>query len=245
VREAYYNEYFAAEERHWWFRGRSAILLAAFERYRPPETPRPRVLDVGCGSGGWLQRIAPLAEVHGVDFSAEAVAACRRRGLAGVEQMSGETIPHGESAFDVVTLFDVLEHVDDDAHLVREARRVLRQGGTLLVSVPAYRLLWGLQDEVSHHRRRYTARRLRAPLRAAGVDILHLSYFNTLLFAPIAAVRLARRVRPADPTVSSDFQLGPPAINRALGCVFASEARIVTRRRVPFGVSILAAARRP
>jgi hypothetical protein len=105
--------------------------------------------------------------------------------------------------------------------------------------------LWGKQDEVSHHRRRYTARTLRRSLADAGFAIDRTSYFNTLLFPPIAAVRLGRRVlrRPGDR--QSDFDLGPAALNRVLGAVLGSEAGLVARWDLPFGVSLLALARSP
>ena len=104
-----------------------------------------------------------------------------------------------------MTTLDVIEHVDDDVAALRELRRVLCPGGRLLVAVPAFMFLWGKQDEVSHHRRRYTAGSLRAALAGAGFAVDRTSYFNTLLFPPVAAVRLGRRLlrRPAKPRATS------------------------------------------
>lgn len=114
-----------------------------------------------------------------------------------------------------------------------------------MVAVPAFMFLWGKQDEVSHHRRRYTARSLRRVLGEAGFAVERTTYFNTALFPAIAAVRLGRRVVRAPGRGQSDFELGPAWLNGALAALFRAEARVAARRDLPFGVSLLALARRP
>jgi hypothetical protein len=111
-----------------------------------------------------------------------------------------------------------------------------------MLTVPAYEFLWGPQDEISHHERRYVKRGLRARLRGAGVRIDRLTYFNTLLFPGIAAVRV---LRPGgDGEARSDFEMtnADGVANRVLSRVFAAEAPLVARRDLPFGVSLLALA---
>jgi SAM-dependent methyltransferase len=155
----------------------------------------------------------------------------------------GAPLPFPDDAFDLVTTLDVIEHIDDDVAALAELRRVLRPGGRLLVAVPAFMFLWGKQDEVSHHRRRYTARTLRRALAQAGFGVDRTSYFNTILFLPVAAVRLGRRLVRRPGARQSDFDLGPASLNRLLGAVFGVEASLVARRDLPFGVSVLALAR--
>lgn len=204
------------------------------------------VLDAGCGTGTMLGHLAEFGTVRGVDADPGAVAFCRERGVDPVQQAPATALPFADGSFDLVTALDVLEHVGDHERAAGEIARVLRPGGLALVTVPAFPILWGRQDEVSHHVRRYRARPLRALLEGAELEVARLTHFNTLLFAPIAAVRLARRVLPGHGTAhDSDFSMtGPGRLDSVLGRLFAAEAPIVARARLPFGVSLLALARK-
>ena len=247
MRRDFYAEYFEVEDRHWWFVGRREILLRTLDRHLPaPPNGRPRrVLDVGCGTGTMLRHLARYGVVEGVDADEEAVRFCRERGLEHV-QRADVPLPFEEGAFDLITMLDVLEHVDDDTGMLADLHRVLRPGGVLLITVPAFRCLWGRQDEISHHKRRYRARELRRRAADAGFALRRLSYFNTLLFPGIAAIRLLRRARPAPAELQSDFELTRPGrLNDLLGRVFALEGPVVERTSLPFGVSILALAEKP
>jgi SAM-dependent methyltransferase len=140
----------------------------------------------------------------------------------------------------------VLEHIEDDGGALREVARVLRPGGTLLATVPAFGWMWGAQDEISHHFRRYTAGELRKLICGARFETERLTYFNTILFPPIAAIRVARRVWQGESDTRSDFEMTQPGVvNRMLAGVFSSEARWLRRRDLPVGVSLLAVATAP
>ena len=152
-------------------------------------------------------------------------------------------MPFEASSFDVVTLLDVIEHVDADQALLAEARRVLAPNGVILITVPAYMWMWGRQDEIAHHRRRYTRGRLNDALGGAGLRPLRLSYFNTLLFPPIAAIRLLRRLRPPAGETVSDFEVNSSgSLNRPLARIFGFEGRLLKRMSFPFGVSLISIA---
>jgi ubiquinone/menaquinone biosynthesis C-methylase UbiE len=155
----------AADERHWWYRGRRRVLRAAIERL--PLPPGARLLDAGCGSGRMLVELARYGEVTGVDVSWEAVAAARARGH-DVVRAPVEAMPFPDGAFDVVTCLDVIEHTADDLATLAELRRVTRPGGLLIATVPAYQALWSWHDEVNRHFRRYDRAELRALARTAG-----------------------------------------------------------------------------
>jgi SAM-dependent methyltransferase len=204
------------------------------------------ILDFGCGTGGLLGDLDRFGHGRAVDGEEQAVRFCEARRREGVRHVPvGEALPFPEATFDIVTALDVLEHIDNDAAALVDLRRVLRPGGLLLVTVPAFAFLWGDQDEISHHYRRYRAPDLAARLAAAGLRLEHLSYFNTLLFSPIAVVRLLRRLARRPSAEKTDFDIGSARLNSALGRAFAAEAPLVTRWRIPFGVSLLALARRP
>jgi len=238
------------EDVHWWFVGRRRILLQVLNRYLGPNGAHERqILDVGCGTGTMLSHLASFGRAQGVDVDEEAVGYCRERGLKDVRLGEAAKLPFPDRSYDLVTCLDVVEHLDDDVAAFREMRRVLRPGGHLLVTVPANPFLWGDQDEVNLHKRRYVAGELRDRLTESGLNVIRLSYMNALLFPPIAAVRmlrrLERRIRPHIP-VQSDFRYPAPGpVNFVLGHLFAAEGPIVRRVDIPFGVSILALAQRP
>jgi SAM-dependent methyltransferase len=248
VRKEFYAEYFALEDKHWWFVGRRRLLLKLLGRvFHPGHSNAPReILDVGCGTGTMLQHLSAYGNTTGADADAEAVYFCRRRGLENVLQLTDATLPFEPGTFDLVTMLDVLEHIDDDLGMLGEVFRVLKPDGLLLATVPAYRFLWGPQEEVSLHKRRYRAKEVKARLEQAGFSLLKLSYFNTLLFPFIAAIRLGRKIVPGPPAeLKSDFTLTNAGfLNQLLASIFAWERHLITRFDLPFGVSIVALARK-
>jgi len=135
----------------------------------------------------------------------------------------------------------VVEHVDDDVGLLREARRRLVPGGRVLIAVPAFPSLWSTHDEVLHHRRRYTRATLRRALQEAGFHIEHLTHFNMLLFPVAVLRRIAGTVTGAKPM--NDLEIPAPLLNRALTRVFALEKPLLPKATLPFGLSLLCLAR--
>jgi SAM-dependent methyltransferase len=247
MREDFYAEYFRIEDRHWWFIGRRRIVLTLLAAHLSRgEGGGRRVLDLGCGTGTMLAHLRRFGEVQGVDADERAVKFCRSRGEDRVQLLRARTLPFPDHTFDLVTALDVLEHIEDDQGALREVARVLRPGGTLLATVPAYGWMWGAQDEISHHFRRYTAGQLEKLICRARFETERLTYFNTILFPPIAAIRVARRVWPRESDTRSDFEMTQPGVvNRMLSGVFSSEARWLRRRDLPVGVSLLAVATTP
>jgi SAM-dependent methyltransferase len=247
MREDFYAEYFRIEDRHWWFIGRRRIVLTLLAAHLAGGGDAGRrVLDLGCGTGTMLAHLRRFGEVEGVDADERAVKFCRSRGERRVQLLQAPTLPFPDHAFDLVTALDVLEHIEDDEGALREVARVLRPGGTLLATVPAYGWMWGAQDEISHHFRRYTAGQLRKLIGRVRFETERLTYFNTILFPPIAAIRVARRVWRGESDTRSDFEMTQPGVvNRMLAGVFSSEARWLLHRDLPVGVSLLAVATTP
>jgi 2-polyprenyl-3-methyl-5-hydroxy-6-metoxy-1,4-benzoquinol methylase len=216
------------ERSHWWFAGRRAVILATLRRFVRPGS---RILDFGCGAGGLTAELARVYDVVGVDFSTPALEVARGRGLNVHLVNSSDALPTG---FDAVCAFDVIEHVDDDAAELKRLAAAVRPGGIVVVTVPAYRALWGHMDKVAGHRRRYRLRGLDRVVRAARLTRLHASYFNMWLFPAIAAGRLA-----GFPRENHEIDLPPRPLNAALRAIFSSEASLAARLTLPFGVSIL------
>jgi ubiquinone/menaquinone biosynthesis C-methylase UbiE len=204
------------------------------------------VLDVGCGAGGMLEPLSRYGEVTGVDMQQELVDFCHERGFPNVVRGHAYDLPAADGSIDLLTLFDTIEHVPDDARVLREVRRVLKPGGLVFISVPAYQFLYANNDRVAHHERRYTARRLRARLHDAGLRPTQITYFNTLLFPAILPAVLAKKAveRVSDPGDRTNLSHAMnPALNRALAATMGSERHLLRRTSFPFGHSIIAIAR--
>ena len=234
------------EDTHWWYVGRRRIISSFVKRIcdelRSEGRDEPRILDIGCGTGGNLETLANFGRAEGVDISREALDFCRARGLANVREGAAETLPYEDESFDLVTGLDVVEHLDDDVAGLREMRRVLRAGGRCLVFVPAFMFLWGVQDDVSHHRRRYTLSELRTKLEQAGLAIERASYANITFFGPILLGRWFMRATGLRPASENNVNVG--MLNGLLGRIFGSESWWLGRMNLPFGVSIICVARR-
>jgi SAM-dependent methyltransferase len=227
----------ASDECHWWYRGRRRVLHAELDRLAL--APDARILDAGCGSGRMLDELALRGNVSGVDASAVAVAATRRRGHVA-RRCNIERMPFADASYDLVTCLDVLEHTSDDRRTLCELRRVTRPGGTLVVTVPAYQALWSAHDVVNGHYRRYQATELRAAAQEAGWYHLRDSYFNALLLGPAALIRLTRRRRP-ERSARSELELTPGWLDGLLEWPLRFEAALLrSGARLPFGLSLLA-----
>lgn len=240
---ALYDQHFRLEDTHWWFLGRRRLVLQEIARYAGPCAGR--ILDIGCGTGGMLTHLQTFGDAVGLDPSEEAQAACVRRSVPFVRG-GGSTLPFRDGSFDIVTALDVIEHVRDDAGILAEMRRVLRPGGLLLLTVPAYQFLWSQHDVFNHHVRRYRRSGLEQLLRRTDFDIAKLSYYNTLLF-PAAMLRKATmRVSKNDASAAASHldDVAPP-LNALLRWVMMSEQPLLRRWNMPFGASIICAARRP
>lgn len=237
-----YEEMRELEGSHWWFTARRAILAAELGRLGLPRDAA--ILEAGCGTGGNLEMLGRFGAVVAVEPDAEARAYAHER--SGVAVHAGRLpgpLPELGGPFDLVAAFDVVEHVDDDAATVSALGRLARPGGHVVITVPAYQWMWSGHDVRHHHKRRYTAPACRALLQRASLRVRRVTYFNTLLFPPIAAVRLAQHL----PGVAGGDDERQPAapVNRLLHDVFAAERGLLRWTDLPFGVSILAIAERP
>ena len=252
MREIEHERMHEAEDRSWWFRGRRRVLASVVGGLGL--APGARIVDVGCGTGGNLPMLARFGAVTGVERSPAAAERARARGAGPIVVASAEATGLAAGTADLVTMLDVLEHLDDDRAGLAEVWRLLRPGGRLVLTVPAFMVLWSAHDEALDHRRRYRRGPLRERLAAAGLMPEVVTYYNAALFPPVLAVRLARRGadavaarlgRPGRPARADGTEALPGPLNAALEALFASERHLVGRVPLPFGVSLLAVARRP
>jgi SAM-dependent methyltransferase len=182
----------AYEDWYWWHRARRRIIDRLLRRALPVQRDL-RILDVGAGTGATSRALAKYGRVLAVDFSPEAVTIARGRGL-DVARMDARALALPDASFDLVVGLDVMEHLEDDVGLVKELRRVLKPGGVLLVTVPAYQWLWSSHDVANQHWRRYRRRELRGVLRAADLHVEVCSYVMMTMLVPAALYRLLERL---------------------------------------------------
>lgn len=245
------------EDSHWWFVGRRAILesflrdivksskliSATADANRPAEagTQNLRILDVGCGTGANLEMLSQFGSAEGVDVSDEALEFCRRKGLA-VQKGLAEKLPYADATFDITTALDVVEHLDDDIAGLKEMHRVTKTGGYSLIFVPAFMWLWGVQDDISHHRIRYTRKQIVERLEKAGYTVERATYANFTFFAPILGGRTLMKLTGIKP--DSENNINVSALNGLFGKIFSAERHILKNLDFPFGVSIVIVARK-
>ena len=254
------------EDSHWWFVGRRAILETFLRDIVTPPSRRLsrgrpglnatagrdrdsrrdagatiRILDVGCGTGANLEMLSQFGEAEGVDVSDDALEFCRRKGLK-VQKGLAETLPYADETFDVTTALDVVEHLDDDIEGLKEMFRVTKRGGHSLIFVPAFMWLWGVQDDISNHRIRYTKREIVERLEKAGFTVERATYANWTFFAPILGGRTLMRLTGIKP--ESENNVNVSALNGIFGKLFSAERFWLKNFNFPFGVSIVVVARR-
>jgi SAM-dependent methyltransferase len=226
------------EESHWWFSGRRRLLARVIDELNLPKDAR--VLDVGSGTGTNLRLLGELGFINfsGVDASESSIHFCAEKGLGEVEMGDACALPCEDRSVDLVVATDIVEHLDDDSAALREFLRVLRPGGRAILTVPAFQSLWGLQDEVSHHKRRYRKRDFEARIRGSGLALRRSFYFNYLLFVPIWLARQC--IRLFGVKLESENQLNTSTLNTALSWLFAFDVWSAPYLRPFFGVSIFA-----
>ena len=243
MEEHTYPILYALEGEHWWFVGRRKIIAGFIEEIcRKLGKRRPRILDVGCGTGANLQMLSEYGVAEGLDISPDALEFCRARGLSRVKQGMVESLPYEDASFDLITGLDVVEHLDDDVAGLKEIRRVLRPGGRAFFFVPAFMFLWGVQDDISNHRRRYTLSELKQRLIEAGLSVERASYANITFFFPTLIGRLIMRATGLRPASESHINIA--ALNGFFGWVLGLESYWLRHFNLPFGVSIVCVARK-
>jgi ubiquinone/menaquinone biosynthesis C-methylase UbiE len=240
---------FRDEQTHWWYKARRRIVefyLAQGFASRQGCT----ILDIASACGANLDYYKKYGTVCGVDISETSINYCKKRGITNVLKADAHHLPFGESSFDIVLALDALEHFSDDRRVLAEIYRVLRQNGTLIVSSPAFNLLWSQHDEAFHHVRRYTRRELKDKLASAGFSVVYATYWSCLLFFPVFFLRrgrdLLRQLMKSKRQPVSDFGMTiPPVIMKLLDGLAQGEAFFIKRRvTFPLGVSVFSVARK-
>lgn len=242
-----YERMYRFEDTYWWFTARRGLITTLLSDLYP-RTGQLNILDIGCGTGAMLDELAPFGSVVGADFSPEALRFCRSRGSSyPLTRADVRRLPFADNTFDIVTAMDIVEHIDDDKAACAEVRRVLKPGGRLFATVPAFPSLWSEHDEALHHFRRYTVPHLRDVLGRVGFLRPRLSYTVTALFPPIYLYRQIGRLlpHPAGHEKKANLVNFSAPVNTLLRRLSDWETQFVRTRSLPFGVSVVCVAQKP
>lgn len=239
-----YENYRTQEEAHWWFVGRKKILTAVLGQKIVP-SHNDRALDIGCGTGFLTSLVSKMSNsVYCVEMANEMIDALRNN-IKNAHIIKGYWPDVDiDQTFSLVTLFDSLEHIEDDKKALRKIESVLEPGGVVVITVPAYQFLWSEHDVVNQHFRRYSKKLMEDTIREnTELTILQLSYFNTIFFIPIATIRLLKNVFGIQTKVSDIISL-PPIINSVCAWLFGIERKFLPWMNLPFGTSLLCIAQK-
>ncbi len=238
--ESKIEEMFDKEDDYWWFVARREMVLDLLKKFVKRDAP---LLDAGCGTGLLTKTVDRKYKVTAIDFSKKSLALTRKRKpkakilWANLEK----TLPFPKNSFSGITLLDVLEHVDDIKSLPNLVR-VMKPGGVMIITVPAYPWLFSYWDVLHQHKRRYTRTQLVQLLEKYGLIVEHSSYFNTVFFPLILLVRLCKSSFRGQR--DSDCYEMPKKANNLLHVIFRKETWLATKFRIPFGLSLLIVARK-
>jgi SAM-dependent methyltransferase len=242
VNQTEYDKMFELEDHYWWFVARRRLAL---DLLRQGLTRTPAVvLDLGCGTGVVSREMQSFARPVSLDMSERALQYCCQRGIALCVRGDGAQLPLQDDSFDGVLGLDIFEHIEDDERAFAESLRVLRPGGVLVLSVPAFRSLWGPHDVALHHFRRYRRGEVARKLRAAGFKVERCSYSVFFLFPVVIVSRLLEKLKIGPAKASLPKVSG--WMNSFLIHLQSLEAKwIVSGLNLPWGSSVIAVARKP
>jgi SAM-dependent methyltransferase len=247
--EAYPAEAYARlvqlEVNSFWFRSRNRIIVRAFRKYlRQPA--RPRVLEIGCGTGFVLSALHAERrfDLVGAEQHVAGLVWARRR-LPEVDfvQLDARRMPY-QGAFDAVGAFDVIEHIPEDEEVMAAVHRALRPHGLFIVTVPQHAWMWSAADEQAHHQRRYSRAELRTKLERNGFKLRFCSSFVFLLLPLMYLARLRKPAAPTDSMTAAELAL-PKVLDRTMEVAMrVDEGLIAASLSLPVGGSLLAVAER-
>jgi ubiquinone/menaquinone biosynthesis C-methylase UbiE len=240
---AEYERMYRYEDHYWWFVSRRELVESLVRQLPLPADAV--IVDVGCGTGATAAQMQKYGRVIGVDISPLALAWSQQRGLSHLLLAAAEKLPIAVESVDVIIATDILEHLDDDVAVLKEFYRTLKPGGYVVATVPAYSILWSEHDLALMHRRRYVARVLAQRSRAAGFEIVRLTYALFFLFPLALVMRLLKRRPPPEKEPEAQLPPLPEWLNRLLIRFQRIETAMLKYVRFPWGVSVVAVLRKP
>ncbi|MEM7345528.1 MAG: class I SAM-dependent methyltransferase [Chloroflexota bacterium] len=247
-------KYEIPEDDHWWFGSRTRALHSVMGPY-VNKTANTRLLDVGCGAGNMIHHLSEYGQVKGLEIDERPVVVARERGYDVDQFDATQQMPFDPNTFDAITTLDVIEHNEDDMAILADSYRILKPGGHIIITVPAFMWLWSHNDDINAHVRRYTRPELRDKLAKTGFKVNRITYNNFFVFPLAASLLLLRRNAEAQPDLAShhldeeeyqvEMEPASPPVNAVLTTVGKVEAGLMRMVNLPVGTSLIAIAEKP
>lgn len=226
------------EQNYWWHQGRLEI-IATYLKRASQNRVNSTILNVGCGTGGTIDMLEKFGKVDNVDTSDEAIAFMKSLGHGSVTKVDDINLPFGDKIYDIVGAFDVLEHIEDHKSALCEWKRVLKDDGAIVVTVPAYQWLWSQHDVSMHHWRRYTVKSLMAVAAEAGLRPERVSYAISFSLPLVVGFRLGSKILRRNTDSETSYVPVPRAINQLFMALLKVEAKLHNTVSLPAGTSVI------
>ena len=231
-----YKKFNKIQNTHWWFRAKKHIVLYLIDKLHL-SLNHGNILDIGCGGGLMLEALQKYGNVTGMDSSKESLLFCREI-FTGALEFGGfpDNIPRFERKFNLITMLDVLEHIEKDDETLLKLRNLLDKNGHLVLTVPAHMHLWSNFDVLNHHKRRYELAKLIEKVESAGYEIVKASYYNFFLYPVVYFSRMLSNIFKVN---KDELEIPNLFINELLFKIFSFESLMLKLFRLPYGVSII------
>jgi len=226
---------------NWWWAGKRQLVARTLGKL---VGNKPLILDVGCGTGSNLKGWEPFGDVLGMDISTQALDFCKIKGNSNLVKGDATALPFHDNTFEVIIALDMLEHMEKDSATVKEFSRICRQGGYLVITVPALMFLWSKHDVALHHKRRYAREELRKLLSSNGFKVERLTFWNFSLFLPASFYRVLGNLKPPKQARSDDLRLPGPANWFFKSILHLENTAILNGLNFPCGISLYAVCRK-
>ena len=248
MKKSEYQKLYELEKTYWWFVGRRMVIKQIIKNFLG-RTKHLNILDYGSGSGGNLPLLEEFGTVVGAENSDLAIELSKQKLSCEIYKIEDKKpLPFIQSSFDLITLLDVLEHIENDQEFLKNLKSYLKRGGFLLITVPAYKFLWSEHDEALGHFRRYTASELVKKLGSANLVPIHYTYTISFLLPAIIGYRFLKKmfrlVSYKNRQPQTSYIALPAIINYVFIFLLKIESILLTYFKIPFGASILILAKR-
>jgi ubiquinone/menaquinone biosynthesis C-methylase UbiE len=235
------------EETYWWHLGRLRIIetyLRHALKKRKSVKGDPKILNVGCGTGGTIDALEKLGEVDNVDISDDAIRFMKQRGYERITKVNGIALPFRDKAYDIVGGFDVLEHIEEHEDALREWKRVLKDDGAIVITVPAYQWLWSDHDVSLFHKRRYTTILLESVAKNAGLKVEKKSYAIVFSLPLVVGFRTLNKLTGRKVDSETSYVDVPKWVNGLFTQFLYQEATMHRVLSFPMGTTVIATLRK-
>lgn len=233
------------EKTYWWHQGRLHLMDKIVRKYLPKKD-KLNFLEIGCGTGATLKLLSKFGKITGIDISEKAVAHCRKKGFKDIVLGDINTLDLRmyKNTFDAVFALDVLEHVQDDMEMMTRVRKMLKEDGLFIITIPAHKFLWSEHDEALHHKRRYHSLEITKKLEDAGLKVIKKSHFVFFAFLPIVFFRAWNNIFGKSAYPKTSYVILPKFLNKIAIGFLKLETKMFLNEGLPIGTTLVVIAKK-